>query len=149
VLERARFAEGPGVRVDTGVRSGDTVSTRYDSLLAKVIAHAEDRAACVRRVERALAETVLLGLPTNVGFLHALVRSEPFRRGETAIDFLTRHGAALAHDPPLSRAELVAAALFEALRGSLAPAGGAARGDGSAPAARDPWDIVRDFRSGR
>ena len=51
----------PGVRVDAGVREGDQVGVRYDPLLAKVIAHAEDRDACVERMAAALAETVVLG----------------------------------------------------------------------------------------
>src|ERR671935_145549 len=62
------FPRWPGVRVDTGVRAGDEVGVRYDPLLAKVIAEAEDRDACIDRMAAALAETTVLGVATNLGF---------------------------------------------------------------------------------
>ena len=149
-VRRLRFPAGPGIRVDSGLREGSVVSTRYDSLLAKVIAHAEDRDAVVRRMERALRESIVLGLPTNLGFLAALVSHDAFRRGETAIDFLSRHGACLVREPALERREIVAIALFEAMRHELdrAAIGADAAATGEGGSARDPWDLVRDTRCG-
>jgi acetyl/propionyl-CoA carboxylase alpha subunit len=148
-VRRLRFPAGPGVRVDSGLREGSVISTRYDSLLAKVIAHAEDRNAAIRRMERALCESIFLGLPTNLAFLAALVSHDAFRRGDTTIDFLTRYGAELVREPSIERREIVAIALFEAMRHELDRAtigADGAAGDGAA--LRDPWDLVRDTRCG-
>ncbi|MGV1089467.1 MAG: biotin/lipoyl-containing protein, partial [Mycobacterium sp.] len=60
---------GPGIRVDSGLSAGMTVGSDYDPMLAKVIAHAGDRAEALRRLDRALAGTAVLGVRTNAEFL--------------------------------------------------------------------------------
>ena len=60
---------GPGVRIDSGLSAGMTVGSDYDPMLAKVIAHAGDRAEALRRLDRALAGTAVLGVGTNAEFL--------------------------------------------------------------------------------
>jgi 3-methylcrotonyl-CoA carboxylase alpha subunit len=87
-LERLRLPAWPGVRVDAGVREGDEVGVRYDPLLAKLIAHAEDRDACIERMAAALAEVSVLGVTTNLGFLRWLLEQPGFRAGEAGIDFV-------------------------------------------------------------
>ncbi len=89
-LARLRLPVWPGVRVDAGVREGDEVGVRYDPLLAKVIAHAEDRDACIERMTAALAETSVLGVQTNLGFLRWLLDQPGFRAGAAGIDFVER-----------------------------------------------------------
>jgi len=89
-LARLRLPVWPGVRVDTGVREGDEVGVRYDPLLAKVIAHAEDRDACIERMAAALADTTVLGVQTNLGFLRWLLDRPGFRAGAAGIDFVER-----------------------------------------------------------
>ena len=89
-LERLRLPAWPGVRVDAGVREGDEVGVRYDPLLAKLIAHAEDRDACIERMAAALAEVSVLGVTTNLGFLRWLLEQPGFRAGEAGIDFVGR-----------------------------------------------------------
>jgi acetyl-CoA/propionyl-CoA carboxylase biotin carboxyl carrier protein len=84
----AAWPAGDGVRVDAGVGGGDLVSDRYDPLLAKVIVHAPTRAAAVRRLRDALAETRVLGVRTNLRFLRWLVAEAPFTDGEMRIDTL-------------------------------------------------------------
>jgi 3-methylcrotonyl-CoA carboxylase alpha subunit len=64
---------GPGVRVETGVRAGSVVTPYYDSMLAKLIVHADDRDAALDRLSLALAETQVLGVTTNGGFLQQLI----------------------------------------------------------------------------
>jgi acetyl-CoA carboxylase biotin carboxylase subunit/3-methylcrotonyl-CoA carboxylase alpha subunit len=81
----------PGVsadlRVETGFREGDIVTPYYDPLLAKIVAHADDRGAAIARLDDALASTVieLVGpkaqANTNLGFLRAILASEVFRSG--------------------------------------------------------------------
>jgi len=69
---------GAGVRVDTGVRSGSRVPAEYDSLMAKLIVHGEDRAQALRRARAALDELRIEGLPTVVPFHRAVVRDPDF-----------------------------------------------------------------------
>jgi acetyl-CoA carboxylase biotin carboxylase subunit/3-methylcrotonyl-CoA carboxylase alpha subunit len=80
-------SESPELRVETGFREGDTVTPFYDPLLAKIVAHGEDRQAAIGQLDAALAATVIdLEGPkskaqTNVGFLRAVLASEAFRAG--------------------------------------------------------------------
>ena len=71
-----------GVRVDAAVETGSVVGTDYDSMIAKVIAHGPDRATALARLDRALADTAILGLTTNTGFLRTLLAHEGVRAGE-------------------------------------------------------------------
>ena len=75
-----------GVRVDTGVRAGDSVSMHYDPMIAKVIAWGPNRDAAADRLSAALAATEVVGLTANNGFLRSLVDHPRFR----AADFHTR-----------------------------------------------------------
>jgi len=74
-----REPSGPGIRVDSGVVAGGVVGSDYDPMLAKVIAHGADRAQALRRLDAALADTVLLGLGTNIGFLRTLLADDDVR----------------------------------------------------------------------
>jgi len=83
-----RWPDGEGVRVDAGIALGDTVTGRFDPMLAKVIAHGADRREALARLTRALDETVVLGVTTNLRFLRWLVRRPEVMRGEARIDTL-------------------------------------------------------------
>ncbi|HWL60234.1 MAG TPA: biotin carboxylase N-terminal domain-containing protein [Microbacteriaceae bacterium] len=79
-----RFPGGPGVRVDSGVTTGDVISGAFDSLLAKVIVTGATRADAIERARRALDEFEVAGLPTVLPFHRAVLRDpafvdEPFR----------------------------------------------------------------------
>jgi acetyl/propionyl-CoA carboxylase alpha subunit len=82
-----RFIEprGPGVRVDSGVTTGDEITIHYDPLIAKLIVHAEDRLSAIRKMGAALRETVLLGVTTNWQFLQDVLAHPEFeeRRADT------------------------------------------------------------------
>jgi len=73
--------DGPDVRVDSSLLEGSTVGTSYDPMLAKVIAWGTDREAALTRLDRALADTVVLGVGTNTGFLRALLAHDDVRAG--------------------------------------------------------------------
>ena len=105
--------EGPGIRVDAGVVSGDIVSTHYDPLLAKIIVHAPDRPAAVRRMQTALRETVALGVRTNLDFLQAVLAHPVFQAGEATTRFIERHLDGWGPDGEVPLEALAAAALIE------------------------------------
>jgi acetyl/propionyl-CoA carboxylase alpha subunit len=84
-----------GIRVDAGVEEGDEVGTRYDPLIAKLIAHAATRDEALDRLAAALDETRVEGVTTNLPFLRWLVAHPALRGGRTTTAFLTDH-------PPLS-----------------------------------------------
>ncbi|MGI9025747.1 MAG: acetyl/propionyl/methylcrotonyl-CoA carboxylase subunit alpha [Burkholderiaceae bacterium] len=69
---------GPGVRVDSGVAAASVIAPYYDSLLAKVVVHADDRATCARSLAMALDDFVLMGVGTNLAFLADIVRRPEF-----------------------------------------------------------------------
>ena len=81
---------GLGVRVDSAAYENYTVLPHYDSLLAKLIVHAEDRATAIRRMERALAEYVVQGIRTNIPFHRAAMTEEAFREGQYDTRFVER-----------------------------------------------------------
>ncbi len=91
VLHGFSVPESPGVRVDSGVAAGSRISVHYDSLLAKVVAHAPSRDAARRLLARTLAETRLHGVATNRDLLVALLRSPDYRAGAIDADYLVRH----------------------------------------------------------
>ncbi|WP_255396138.1 hypothetical protein [Kocuria sp. CNJ-770] len=77
-ISRLDWPEGEQYRVDSGVRAGDTVAPYYDSLLAKLIVHAEDRETAVQRMGAALAATHIEGVRTTVPLLQRLVLDPVF-----------------------------------------------------------------------
>ena len=90
-LAMFRPPEGPGIRLDTGVREGDEASIDFDPMLAKLIVHASDRPAAIRRMKRACEDFVLLGTTTNLGFLSDIMSHESYEAGETTTDFIDMH----------------------------------------------------------
>ena len=106
---------GPGVRWDSGIHEGSEVSLHYDPMLAKLIVHADDRAAAIERMRRALAELLVVGVETSVPF-HLRVMSEPdFRAGNLSIRYLEEHADSLnaTPDDESLRVAAIAAALLE------------------------------------
>jgi acetyl/propionyl-CoA carboxylase alpha subunit len=92
-LERLRFPAG--VRVDAGFEEGDEIGISYDSLLAKLVAHADTREAALDQLAVALGETEIAGVTTNLPFLRWLVAHPELRAGEVTTEFLVEN-------PPLS-----------------------------------------------
>jgi len=92
-IERLRLPSG--IRVDAGVEEGDEIGTRYDPLIAKLIAHGPTREDALDRLAAALDQTEVDGLVTNLPFLRWLVAHPALRAGRTTTAFLTEH-------PPLS-----------------------------------------------
>ncbi|MBX5449402.1 acetyl-CoA carboxylase biotin carboxylase subunit [Thermogemmatispora sp.] len=95
VVEKYLPPGGPGVRVDSHLYAGYSVPPHYDSLLAKLIVWAEDRDAAIARMQRALDEFVIEGLPTTIPFHRRLLRHQVFIRGEAYTRFLQEEAASL------------------------------------------------------
>lgn len=81
-------AEGPGVRIDSGVRTGLDISPFYDPMVAKVIAYGEDREIARHRLVQALKETALFGTRTNKAFLVDILSRESFAEGAATTAFI-------------------------------------------------------------
>ena len=125
---------GPGVRVDSGLAVGTVVGSDYDPMLAKVIAHGPDRAAALAALDRALAETAVLGVPTNTDFLRFLLADPDVVAGRLDTALLDRRAGDFAPDP-VSDDVFAAAAVYRWLR--QWPSGPA-----------DPWSFPTGWRVG-
>ncbi|HUY84676.1 MAG TPA: biotin carboxylase N-terminal domain-containing protein [Steroidobacteraceae bacterium] len=128
-------AESAGLRVDAGFESGDEVSSHYDSLLGKLIAHGEDRPGAIAALILGLESFRIVGVASEAGWLAAALASPEFARGAPTTRFVAEH-AALSAAAPLPDAHdlaLAAAAVAEGL------------GD-PAPADPSPWSARDAFR---
>lgn len=137
---KANEPRGPGVRVDAGIETGDEVTLHYDPMIAKVIAHAENRAEAIRRMDSALAQYVILGPATNIAFLRDVLAHPVFQRGEATTAFVESEFSDWKPRLPgetIDRA-LIAAALAEG-PSAEAVAGGALH---------DPWQVSDGFQLG-
>jgi propionyl-CoA carboxylase alpha chain len=108
----------PEVRVDSAVRAGSEVGSDYDSLLAKVIAHAPDRTRAAGLLRRTMRAAGVSGVETNVATLVGLLGEPDFLGGDTTIDYLDQHPELLradVEDPEVRTCLLVAAVLHRAL----------------------------------
>jgi 3-methylcrotonyl-CoA carboxylase alpha subunit len=139
-----QFPEAEGIRIDTGVEAGDTVTPFYDPMIAKIIAHAPTRDEALARLAQALGETVVAGPRTNLAFLKKLAEAEGFRDGPFDTGYIERNVAALGAEPqPLDAAAVAAAALHLEEERQLAGLMHAAeRSDGEA---RSPWLVADAF----
>ncbi len=106
-----REPNGPGVRVDSGLARGTVVGSDYDPMLAKVIAHADDRTSALRALDAALADTVVLGVTTNVDFLRFLVADPDVAAGRLDTGLLDRRLPDYA-PTPAQEGDLIAAAAY-------------------------------------
>jgi len=82
------FPTGPGIRIDSGVFPGGTISPYYDSMIAKVIAYDNNREYAIARMIRALKEFEVEGIKTNKNFLLEILFSERFLKGDYSINFI-------------------------------------------------------------
>ncbi|MCD5347501.1 biotin carboxylase N-terminal domain-containing protein [Agromyces sp. S2-1-8] len=132
-----REPAGDGVRVDGGIRSGQTITADYDPMLAKVIARGADRAEALTRLDAALAGTVVLGIDTNLAFLRRLLAEPAVRRGDLDTGLIDRMPEPESDGVP---PEVLAAA--QAARASAAV-------DAAREAGGRAWQLARDWRPGR
>ena len=129
--------ESARVRIDHGVRTGDAVTAHYDPMIAKVVAHEENRSAALARLAGALRAFEIAGVTTNVPFLSRLVADPEFRAGDVDTGLIDRRLDSLLARTPIPEPVLAGAAMHAA--GALAEP---ATGD----AAEDPWSTLIGWR---
>jgi acetyl-CoA carboxylase biotin carboxylase subunit len=104
-----------GLRIDSGVEREVEVGIHYDPLLAKVIAHADDRPAALRKLRYALSSMAVQGIRTNREFLIRLLGQENFERGDVHTEYIAEHLNELvtSDDPQMIRESMIAVAMFQ------------------------------------
>ena len=115
-IERFSVDAPDGMRVDTGFRAGSTVSSDYDSLLAKVIDHADDRATVCRRLAAAMRTADVAGVATDANALAAILTEPDFVAGGVPTSYLAEHPdveRAGGPDGDALDAHIIAAAMYE------------------------------------
>ncbi|MEP7028171.1 MAG: acetyl-CoA carboxylase biotin carboxylase subunit [Candidatus Eisenbacteria bacterium] len=112
-ITRLRLPQGSGIRTDAGVYQGFHVPIEYDPLIAKVVSWGEDRAQALARMRRALEETVVEGLTSNVAFHRWLFARPEFVSGDMHTGFLAEAftPGVLAATPDAETVALLAASL--------------------------------------
>jgi acetyl-CoA/propionyl-CoA carboxylase, biotin carboxylase, biotin carboxyl carrier protein len=127
--------DGVGVRVDSGLSAGTVVGSDYDPMLAKVIAHGTDRAAALRTLDRALADTAVLGVVTNIDFARFLLADYDVIAGRLDTGLLDRRAGDFVAVSP-SDEQFAATAAYLWLRRFPAPGA-------------DLWAVPSGWRVGR
>ncbi len=108
--------ERASVRFDDGVREGDAISPYYDSMIAKLIVHGDSRAQALARLDAALADTRIVGLPNNVQFLRHVVASRSFAQADLDTALIPREAGVLFHQERVGAPLAVAAAVVHRLQ---------------------------------
>ncbi|MFE4329105.1 acetyl-CoA carboxylase biotin carboxylase subunit [Streptomyces sp. NPDC056831] len=132
--------QGNGVRTDSGLGTGGEVGSLYDPMLSKVIAYGPDRAAALRRLRAALADTVILGVPTNAGFLRRLLAHPAVVAGDLDTGLVEREVAGLVPEGVPEEVYAAAALLRQPSPLSTSPV------DGSGWV--DPFSVASGWRLG-
>ena len=120
---QASSFERSTIRIDDGVREGDTISPFYDSMVAKLIVHGDTREQALARLDTALAQTHIVGLNTNVQFLRHVVRSESFATAKLDTALIPRESAVLFNQDPVGLQAAAAAVIADALQAETAAQG--------------------------
>lgn len=140
---------GPGIRVDSGIKSGAEITQFYDPMLAKLIVYAEDRPAAIARMQAALRQSAVFGVRTNASLLYTIASHPAFQEGRTHTGFLNAYGLTGedngAHNLPLQHAVLVAAALYDIAYDTAASASNH-HSQSLGAISTNPWHILGPWR---
>ncbi|MBR8656212.1 acetyl/propionyl/methylcrotonyl-CoA carboxylase subunit alpha [Achromobacter sp. Marseille-Q0513] len=140
------FANGD-IRVDGGVRMGDTITPFYDPMIAKLIVRGADRDQARARMLQALAQTQAVGVQTNVAFLSRLMRDSAFAAADLDTGLIERQRETLLPAPQPAGADALALASAAVLaRQGLAQPGATTQASADPWAARDGWRLGGQYR---
>jgi acetyl-CoA carboxylase biotin carboxylase subunit len=147
-LHQFRPAQMPGVRVDSGVQSGDAITIHYDPMIAKLIVHDRTREAAIDRMQQALRDTVILGTTTNIDFLQVILAHDVFQQGKITTRYIDDNLQTLLPDESdLPDLALIVAALHDMQGSTESPASPAQVADSDSDAF-SPWNRRDTFRMG-
>jgi 3-methylcrotonyl-CoA carboxylase alpha subunit len=138
---------GPGIRVDSGIETGDEISQYYDPMIAKLIVYGESRPAAIARLRDALEQCAIFGVKTNTPLLHRIATHPAFQAGLTHTSFLIEHHLT---DIPattqqvIPRDALIAAALYDMI-GAM-DAHQANNSQASRQVSQNPWLALGPWR---
>ena len=138
VVSRLVEPRGEGIRVDSSLLSGLKISASYDPMLSKVIAWGRNRTEALNRLDRALADTVVLGVTTNIEYLRLLINDDDVRAGRLDTTMIERKLPELAFRR-ITDEEVAILAVAEAANSAAEPA--SFHPVGSPWARRDGWRI--------
>jgi 3-methylcrotonyl-CoA carboxylase alpha subunit len=131
------------VRIDSGVRENDEITSHYDPMIAKLICWDEQRSLAVRRINRALDEYRIVGVTSNLSYLANILDSRPFVTGDLSTRFLTDHAALLVGADGLSPERFQALAALYLLECQAREARQHAH---RTPDPHSPWADLTDWR---
>jgi acetyl/propionyl-CoA carboxylase alpha subunit len=135
---------GPGIRVDSGVWQGMTITIDYDPIMAKLIVHAPDRTTAITKMIDALNNYKFLGVKTSKKFMIDVLRHEEFAAGNTFTSFIEKNMGDRDNGVSDSR-ELAAAIAAVAEATSVRAVSGGGDGDHEPPT---PWQTVGNWQIG-
>ena len=132
-LHHLRFPQASAdVRIETGVREGDSISPFYDPMISKIVTHGADRTSALEAMKKALSETEIAGSVVNTPFLMALAADEDFAAGDVDTGLIARKQSALTH-VPAPNVTVIASAMVAAVDLK------------TSPDAQDPWDAIGGY----
>jgi acetyl-CoA carboxylase biotin carboxylase subunit len=133
---------GPGIRVDSGFRAGDTVTHFYDPILAKLIVFGGDRATAIHKMQSALREFIVHGVTTNIDFLQDVIAHPDFAGGKVSTRWVeTNFNWAPPTEPSFE--SLIAASLADI----VVPSSKSQLGSSNEPDPYSPWKNLNGFRN--
>jgi acetyl/propionyl-CoA carboxylase alpha subunit len=141
-----RPPSGPGVRVDDGIESGTQVSPYYDPMLAKVITWGHTRQEAVAKMVRALRDTIILGVTTNIPYLLAILQEPHFVAGKISTNYLTEYFSDWQPTVNISESDWLALAALEAVSGGGKRQRMLSNGE-TAVTDHDPWNQTSAWRN--
>ncbi|ERL55434.1 acetyl/propionyl/methylcrotonyl-CoA carboxylase subunit alpha [Psychrobacter aquaticus] len=125
------------IRIDDGVREGDVISPFYDSMIAKLIVHAPTREQALAKLDRALAQTRIVGLPNNVAFLRYILNTDSFSNANLDTALIEREREVLFNQHSLNLSTLAVTAIAQQLANEAA----------TQSADSDPFSQATGFRA--
>jgi acetyl-CoA carboxylase biotin carboxylase subunit len=137
---------GPGVRVDDGIESGSQITPYYDPMLAKVIAWGQDRMEALAKMKRALADTAVLGVTTNIPYLLAILEEPHFVAGNVSTNYLAEYMSDWQMREEVTDEVWLAMAAVEAVLGKKR-SGRETAVAGQTSHQPDPWNEVAGWRN--
>ncbi len=141
-----RPASGPGVRVDDGIEEGTQVSPYYDPMLAKIITWGDDRNESIRKMIRALQDTVIMGVTTNIPYLVDILHHPEFVAGRLNTKFIEDYMEPWIPSPDTSNSTWLALATYEAIKERVNDRGSKIE-NSQVTGQSNPWSEAEDWRN--